>query len=237
MHFALNRAGVSVGRVCPETVVSRISLLTIGVLVTVLAVGGCAGQEELETGKEREMADKNDQLETATFGTGCFWCTEAVFQQVKGVEAVQSGYTGGSQPNPTYEQICSGTTGHAEVIQIKFDPRQVSYQKLLEVFWKSHDPTTLNRQGNDVGTQYRSAIFYENEAQKELAEQSRARLTEAKAFPRPIVTEITPLAQFYPAEDYHQNYFNLNGRQPYCSAIIRPKVEKIRQIFAEDLKD
>jgi peptide-methionine (S)-S-oxide reductase len=166
-------------------------------------------------------------LQKATFGTGCFWCTEAIFERLDGVKSATSGYTGGKVKNPTYEQVCSGSTGHAEVIQVEFDPSVISYEKLLAVFWKAHDPTTLNRQGNDVGTQYRSAIFYHNEAQKTAAEKSKAE--EAKEFPSPIVTEITAIQEFYPAEDYHQDYFRLNGHAPYCSFVIRPKVQKLQE--------
>lgn len=169
--------------------------------------------------------------ETATFGTGCFWCTEAVFQQIRGVKKVVSGYTGGPRPNPTYEQVCTGATGHAEAIQITYDPAVVSYPELLEVFWRSHDPTTLNRQGADVGTQYRSVIFYHTERQRELAERYKRKVDEAGVFASPIVTEITPAATFYPAEAYHQNFFNDNPRQPYCRAVVGPKVEKLRQVF------
>ncbi len=169
--------------------------------------------------------------ETATFGTGCFWCTEAVFQQIRGVKRVVSGYTGGQRPNPTYEEICTGRTGHAEAIQLTYDPAAVSYPELLEVFWRSHDPTTLNRQGADVGTQYRSAIFYHTERQRELAERYKQKVNEAGVFASPIVTEITPAATFYPAEQYHQNFFNDNPRQPYCQAVVGPKVEKLRQVF------
>lgn len=175
-------------------------------------------------------------LETATFGAGCFWCTEAVFQQLKGVHSAVSGYSGGTKQNPTYEQVCAGNTGHAEVIQVSFDPKTISYAELLEVFWKTHDPTTLNRQGNDFGTQYRSAIFYHNEEQQRLAEHYKQELDAAGAFSAPIVTEITPASEFYPAEDYHQKYFDANPRQPYCAAIIRPKVDKVRKAFAEKLK-
>lgn len=175
-------------------------------------------------------------LETATFGAGCFWCTEAVFQQLKGVHSAVSGYSGGETKNPTYEQVCSGMTGHAEVIQVAFDPKVISYPELLEVFWKTHDPTTLNRQGNDFGTQYRSAIFYHNEVQQRLAEHYKKELDDAGAFSGPIVTEITPFDVFYPAEDYHQKYFDANPRQPYCAAIIRPKVDKVRKVFADKLK-
>jgi len=176
-------------------------------------------------------------LDTATFGAGCFWCVEAVFQNLKGVHSVVSGYAGGTVRNPTYEDVCSGSTGHAEVCQIAYDPKQVTYPELLEVFWKTHDPTTLNRQGNDAGTQYRSAIFYHNQEQKNLAEHYRKELDSSKAFDGPIVTEIVPLTNFYKAEDYHQNYFNEHGAQPYCLFIIRPKVDKFKKVFKEKLKE
>jgi peptide-methionine (S)-S-oxide reductase len=175
-------------------------------------------------------------LETATFAAGCFWCVEAVFQRLKGVESVASGYAGGKVASPTYEQVCTGTTGHAEVCQITYDPRQICYAELLEVFWKTHDPTTLNRQGNDVGTQYRSAIFYHCEEQEKLAQQYKARLDASGAFPAPIVTEIAPLTVFYEAEDYHQNYYRENPSQGYCRLVIAPKMEKFERVFAEKLK-
>ena len=174
-------------------------------------------------------------METATFGSGCFWCTEAVFQRLKGVEKVTSGYSGGTVNNPTYEQVCSGNTGHAEVTQIQYDPSQISYEELLEVFWKTHDPTTLNQQGNDYGTQYRSAVFYHNDEQRRLAEEYKKKLDAAKIWDDPIVTEITPFTNFYPAEKYHQNYFNNNPNQPYCSYVIRPKVKKLEEVFKDKL--
>ena len=169
------------------------------------------------------------QLEKATFGSGCFWCTEAVFQQLKGVKSVVSGYSGGEAANPTYEQICSGRTGHAEVAQITYDPAVVSFDDLLKVFWQTHDPTTPNRQGHDVGTQYRSAIFYHNEDQRRIAEAYKQQLDASGTFGTPIVTEITPLKNFYPAENYHQNYFRSNPTQSYCAWVIRPKVEKFQK--------
>ena len=175
-------------------------------------------------------------MEKPTFANGCFWCTEAVFQRLKGVESVVSGYTGGHTPNPTYKQVCIGSTGHAEAIQITFDPKIVSYDQLLEVFWKTHDPTTLNRQGNDVGTQYRSAIFYHNEEQKRLAEEYKKKLSEAGIWKDPIVTEIVPFSTFYNAEDYHQDYYNQNTYQPYCSFVITPKVKKLESLFRDRLK-
>jgi peptide-methionine (S)-S-oxide reductase len=164
--------------------------------------------------------------EKITFGGGCFWCIEAVFQRLKGVESVASGYAGGAVSNPTYKQVCTGSTGHAEVVQIEFNPAVISYEKLLDVFWAAHDPTTLNRQGADVGTQYRSVIFYENDTQKVTAEKSKTQAQ--KEFKDPIVTEIVPMAPFYKAEDYHQNYYNLNGtRNGYCHMVITPKLQKL----------
>ncbi len=165
------------------------------------------------------------KTELATFGGGCFWCIEAVFQRITGVISVASGYAGGTVENPTYKQVCTGETGHAEVLQIEFDPQKVSFEKLLDVFWLAHDPTTLNRQGNDVGTQYRSAIFYHSAAQKDAAEKSKK--AAQSEFKSPIVTEIVPLKQFYKAEGYHQNYFNNNPNQPYCAFVIRPKLKKV----------
>jgi peptide-methionine (S)-S-oxide reductase len=172
----------------------------------------------------------------ATFGSGCFWCTEAVFQQLKGVHSVVSGYSGGSVKNPTYGQVCTGTTGHAEAIQVTYDPALISYEELLEVFWKTHDPTTLNRQGNDVGTQYRSVIFHHSDKQKELAEEYKKKLDASGLFADPIVTEIVPFTEFYRAEDYHQDYFNENSQQPYCRVMIRPKLEKLKRVFHDKLK-
>ena len=178
----------------------------------------------------------NKNMELATFGSGCFWCTEAIFQNLKGVQKVESGYSGGKVDNPTYKQVCSGTTGHAEVVQVTYDPDKVSFEELLEVFWKTHDPTTLNRQGADVGTQYRSVIFYHNDQQKELAEKYKKKLDEAGIYNDPIVTEISPYSSFYVAEDYHQNYYNLNSSQPYCSVVITPKLEKFKKVFSDKLK-
>jgi peptide-methionine (S)-S-oxide reductase len=165
------------------------------------------------------------KMETATIGGGCFWCAEAVFQRIPGVKSVTSGFAGGTVPNPSYEQVCTGATGHAEVIQLKFDPAVLSYDKLLEIFWEAHDPTTLNRQGADHGTQYRSIILYSDDAQKTAAEASKARA--AKRFKDPIVTQIVPLKAFYSAEDYHQNYYNSNKNQGYCQFVITPKLKKL----------
>lgn len=175
-------------------------------------------------------------MEKATFGAGCFWCVEAVFQQIEGVQEVISGYTGGKVKDPTYREVCGGRTGHAEVAQISYDPGIVSFRELLEVFWSSHDPTTLNQQGADVGTQYRSAVFYHNEDQKQVAEHYKAALDTSGAFENPIVTEITALGVFYPAEDYHQDYFKNNRDQPYCQFVVKPKVEKVKRVFANRLK-
>jgi peptide-methionine (S)-S-oxide reductase len=181
-----------------------------------------------------ELNNKN--MDTATFGAGCFWCVEAVFQELNGVSSVASGYEGGGIGNPTYKEVCSGLTGHAEVIQITYDPAKITYKELLEVFWQVHDPTTKDRQGNDAGTQYRSVIFYHNEEQKALAEKYKKELDASGAWDKPVVTEISPAAKFYKAEDYHQNYYKLNSSQPYCTFVVRPKVEKFRKVFKEKLK-
>ncbi len=178
----------------------------------------------------------SEELETITLGAGCFWCIEAVFQNLKGVQSVVSGYTGGQVENPTYEQICTGTTGHAEVAQIIFDPAVISFEDLLYVFWRTHDPTTLNRQGADVGTQYRSAIFYDSEGQKEIAEKSKAKTDASDLWPDSIVTEISQLDKFFKAEEYHQDYYKLNPNQPYCRLIIDPKIRKLKKGFSDKLK-
>jgi methionine-S-sulfoxide reductase len=185
---------------------------------------------------QRAGDNAKDKLETATFGSGCFWCTEAVFAELNGVESAVSGYSGGRVENPTYEQVCTGRTGHAEVIQVKYDPQVITFPELLEVFWKTHDPTTLNMQGPDHGTQYRSAVFYHNEEQRRAAEHFKKRLNDEEAFNGPVVTEITKFTKFYPAEDYHQEFFKLNPRQQYCRAIIQPKVAKFRKAFHDKLK-
>jgi peptide-methionine (S)-S-oxide reductase len=189
-----------------------------------------------ESSTALEPADVPAKMARATFGNGCFWCTEAVFQQLKGVQSVVSGYSGGTVKNPTYKQVCTGTTGHAEAVQITFDPKVISYADLLEVFWQTHDPTTLNRQGADMGTQYRSVIFYHNEEQKRLAEQYKTKVDKSGIFTNPIVTEIAPFKEFYRAEAYHQNYFLENGQQPYCRVVINPKVEKMKKLFKDKLK-
>jgi peptide-methionine (S)-S-oxide reductase len=179
---------------------------------------------------------RNDNLETATLAAGCFWCVEAVFDDLQGVVDVISGYSGGHTENPTYKEVCGETTGHAEVAQIKFDPSVLSYADLLRVFFTVHDPTQLNRQGNDIGTSYRSAIFYHSEEQRRTAEQVITEITAEKLYDRPIVTEVKPFDKFWPAEDYHQEYFANNPTQPYCAAVVAPKVAKFRQKFASRLK-
>ena len=215
----------------------------VGVTASVrLAVGqGKPADQGKPAGQDDEVPQsavtQSDSLEVATFANGCFWCTEALFERVKGVQKVVSGYSGGTVENPTYKQVCTGQTGHAEAVQITFDPAQVSYADLLQIFWKTHDPTTLNQQGPDVGTQYRSAVFYHNEAQKKTAEAYKQQLEESKTFKRPIVTEITEYASFYPAENYHQDYFELNSRQPYCRQQISPKIKKFNRMFRDKLKD
>ncbi len=175
--------------------------------------------------------------EIATLGGGCFWCQEAVFEQLRGVERVESGYSGGKTVNPTYRQVCDGNTGHAEVVQVTFDPAVVSFREVLDVFFGTHDPTTLNRQGHDVGTQYRSVIFYHTPAQKETAEKRIAELNAAGIWDAPLVTQVVPFETFYKAEDYHQEYFRQNPMQPYCQAVVSPKVAKFRRQFADKLKD
>ena len=178
-----------------------------------------------------------DKVETATLANGCFWCTEAIFKRLKGVIFVNSGYAGGKVENPSYEQVCQGTTGHAESLQIEFDPKIISFDKILEVFWHTHDPTTLNRQGNDVGTQYRSAIFYHNEKQKTDALKSKENLEKEGYYKDPIVTEITPFTNFYKAENYHIDYYDRNKEYPYCKFVIDPKIKKLMEKYGSVVKD
>lgn len=178
----------------------------------------------------------SSNLETATLAAGCFWCVEAVFDDLVGVEDVVSGYSGGHKENPTYQEVCSETTGHAEVVQIRFDPAMISFKEILQVFFAVHDPTTLNRQGGDIGTSYRSAIFYHSDEQKNIAEEVIKEITEEKIWDDPIVTEVTAFTNFYPAEEYHQEYFANNPNQPYCAAVVAPKVAKFRQKFVDRLK-
>jgi len=178
----------------------------------------------------------NMNYKTATFGSGCFWCTEAIFEIVEGVKTVKSGYSGGNYTNPTYKLVTSGITNHAEVVQIEYDPNIISYIELLEIFWKTHDPTTINRQGNDVGTQYRSIILYHNEEQKNLANKYKLRLDESGAYDKPLVTQIEKFDKFFLAEEYHQDYYSLNSNEPYCSFVIKPKLEKFKKVFNSKLK-
>ena len=207
------------------------------ILIMITALLSCA-----ENNSKRIMSSDltgikdNLKTDTATFGTGCFWCTEAIFEQLNGVLKVSSGYSGGHVDNPTYKEVCEGTTGHAEVVQVVYDPSKITFDELLEVFWQTHDPTTLNRQGNDVGPQYRSAIFYHNDEQKKKAEMYKAELNQSGAFNKPIVTEISPFDKFYVAENYHQDYYNNNGSQPYCYYVIKPKLEKFQKVFKDKLK-
>jgi peptide-methionine (S)-S-oxide reductase len=208
--------------------------LTI-VIMALFLVTGCKGNTQ-KNDKLMDITTNGTNTDTATFAAGCFWCVEAVFQELKGVNSVTSGYTGGKIKNPSYREVCTGMTGHAEACQIVYDPKVISYDELLEAFWGSHDPTTLNRQGADQGTQYRSAIFYHNDQQKQLAEDYKAKLNSEKAFDKPVVTEISPAGAFYKAEDYHQNYFNENGNAPYCTFVIVPKLEKFRKVFKDKLK-
>lgn len=193
-----------------------------------------AGQTITDNFTLKKGADS--KLEKATFGSGCFWCSEAVFERVNGVKEVESGYAGGTVKNPTYEQVCSGATGSAEVTQINYDPDIITYDELLEIFWKTHDPTTLNRQGNDVGTQYRSVIFYHNDEQKKKAEEYKKSLDKSGSWDDPIVTEIAPYNNYTKAEDYHQNYYENNPNQGYCSFVIVPKIEKFEKVFKDKLK-
>jgi peptide-methionine (S)-S-oxide reductase len=207
------------------------NLLTTLILLSFLSFTFCQ-----EKSKGSFMNEVNSNFEIATFGSGCFWCTEAIFERVKGVIDVVSGYSGGEVENPTYHQVTTGKTGHAECTQIKFDPSVISYDELLEIFWKTHDPTTPNRQGNDVGPQYRSIIFYHNLEQKQKAEFYKQKLQEEKIWENPIVTEIVEFKKFFPAEDYHQDYFERNPYQGYCAFVIAPKVEKFEKVFKDKLK-
>jgi len=218
----------------------RLLMMNVLVLATVaggLMLAGCNQPNVQSQSLSVSMLNRTmETTDTATFGAGCFWCTEAVFQELKGVLKVTSGYSGGHVANPTYEQVTSKTTGHAEVTQIVYNPEQISFDELLEVFWKTHDPTTPNRQGADVGPQYRSAIFYHSASQKELAEKYKAELDKSGAFNAPIVTEINAFKAFYAAEDYHQNFYANNPNYGYCSYVIKPKLDKFRKVFQEKLR-
>lgn len=201
------------------------------ILISVLALNLGANASNKNDMIETNLSVKYD---TVTFGAGCFWCVEAVFQQIDGVQKVVSGYAGGGIKNPTYKEVCSGLTGHAEVCNVIYDPKKVTFEELLEAFWLSHDGTQLNRQGADVGSQYRSVIFYHSDLQKTLSEKYKKRLNDVEAYDKPIITEISKYTDFYVAEDYHQNYFNNNQNQPYCSMVIQPKLEKFRKAFDKE---
>lgn len=220
-------------------IMRKIRFIIPVMFIYLLIAGGCgnkAANAQSEIKKDKGEIMDTTGMQVATFGSGCFWCSEAIFERLKGVDKVVSGYSGGTIKNPTYEEVCSNTTGYAEVVQITYDPKVITYDELLEVFWKTHDPTTLNRQGNDVGTQYRSVIFYHNDEQKKLAEKYKEELNKSGIWDKPIVTEITPFTNFYPAEKYHQNYYENNTAQPYCSFVITPKVEKFEKVFKDKLK-
>ena len=210
----------------------------IGIFLALLPFSFCAKENNSMVPKSKETKNMEIQngLEVATFAGGCFWCTEAVFLELNGVKKVVSGYIGGNTVNPTYKDICNGDTGHAEAIEITFDPSQISFGELLEIFFATHDPTTLNRQGNDVGTQYRSEIFYHNPTQKQVSEDYIALMTSENTFGKPIVTKISAASKFYEAEDYHQNYYNQNKTQGYCSYVITPKIEKLKKMYQDKLK-
>lgn len=208
-------------------------------LIMIISLTFLTGCKEIKSETQKKGTNTMEQstnLEKATFGEGCFWCSQAIFERVKGVKSVFAGYSGGTTDDPSYEEVCTGRTGYAEVVQITFDPKEVSYDELLKIFWKTHDPTTLNRQGNDVGTQYRSVIFYHNDEQKEKAEHYKNELNKSGAYDNPIVTQIVPFKKFYKAEEYHQDYFAKNPTQGYCSFVIAPKIEKFEKVFKDKLK-
>ena len=218
-----------------RSLIKGVNLKNIITFLTILLIFALSFYSQKTFSMEQNM-DNDKKTETITLGSGCFWCTEAVFQNLKGIVSSVSGYSGGSIPNPTYEDVCSGTTNYAEVIQVTYNPEIISLAEILEVFWRTHDPTTLNRQGNDIGTQYRSVIFYHNEKQKQIAEDLKEKLERAKIYDAPIVTEISPLKNFYKAEKYHQNYYEQNKDKPYCNFVITPKIEKFKKIFKDKLK-
>jgi peptide-methionine (S)-S-oxide reductase len=211
--------------------IAGISLIFMGMIQP----ASCGNSIPVHSSPEINIMTAN-KTDTATLAAGCFWCTEAIFEQLKGVLSVESGFTGGQVKNPSYKEVCNGNTGHAEACQIVYDPSVISFVELLEVFWKTHDPTTLNRQGADVGTQYRSAIFFHNGEQKSAAEEMKTRLNQAGIWKDPVITEIVPFKVFYKAEDYHQEYYFNNSSQPYCTLVITPKLEKFKKVFADKLK-
>jgi len=207
----------------------------IFVLLAVSYFHNSCSQNDNNSIQYNNLSSMSTQMETATFGAGCYWCVEAIFQRLNGVVTVESGFSGGHVKNPSYREVCTGTTGHAEVCNITYNPSVITYLELLEVFWKTHDPTTLNRQGNDVGTQYRSAVFYHSQQQKEQALEMKEKLDQAKIWEDPIMTEIVPFDTFYKAEDYHQDYYNQNASQPYCRFVITPKIEKFEKVFKDKI--
>jgi peptide-methionine (S)-S-oxide reductase len=221
----------------------RITQTILGAALLFTQLTACAQKDNFEHSKtfqkmtEARTTDSENKQQVATFGAGCFWCTEAQFQQLEGVTKVESGYSGGMIDNPTYKQVCTGTTGHAEVTNVYYNPAKISFDELLAAFWVAHDPTQLNRQGNDVGTQYRSVVFYHNDEQKQKVEEYKRRLNEEKAYAADVVTEISPFTKFYKAEDYHQNYYNENSNQSYCMFVVKPKLDKFRKVFADKLKE
>lgn len=213
------------------------SLKVLLFITSIVSMSACTSENNYTSMSTSLINISSEKVDTATFGTGCFWCTEAIFEQLNGVLKVTSGYAGGHVDNPTYKQVTTGETGHAECVQVEYEPEKISYDDLLQVFWQVHDPTSLNRQGADVGTQYRSAIFYHNNEQKQKAEHYKTALDKEGAFGKPIVTEIAPLDKFYVAEDYHQEYYENNkNANPYCAVVIRPKVDKFKKAFASKLK-
>ena len=216
---------------------TKINSLILGI-VTLFTGISCGQKTENQKINKKMNEEKVNMtgMETITFGAGCFWCVEAVFQQIEGVVKVESGYSNGQAKNPSYKEVCTGNTGHAEVVQVTFDPKKVSFDTILEIFWKTHDPTTLNRQGGDAGTQYRSGVYYSNEAQKVAAESWLKKLNDEHVFPNPIVTEIKALSNYSKAEDYHQDYYDLNGHNPYCQVVIKPKMDKLQKTFKDKLK-
>ena len=214
--------------------VKRAAVITF--LAGTVIFASCSGAGQASAGEMQADPMSTPPLDTATFAAGCFWCVEAIFEELEGVYFVTSGYSGGKTANPTYGEVCSGLTGHAEVCQIGFDPATISFEDLLGVFWQTHDPTTLDKQGADVGTQYRSAIFYHDDEQRRLAEHFKEELNNSGAWDKPVVTEISPFITFYPAENDHQNYYAANSGKPYCTYVIQPKLEKFRKVFGERLK-
>ena len=215
----------------------KINSLILGIIILFTSIScGQKSENQKISNKMNEEKVNMTGMETITFGAGCFWCVEAVFQQIEGVVKVESGYSNGQTKNPSYKEVCTGNTGHAEVVQVTFDPKKVSFDTIVEIFWKTHDPTTLNRQGGDAGTQYRSGVFYSNEAQKVAAQSWLKKLNDEHVFPNPIVTEITALSNYSKAEDYHQDYYDLNGHNPYCQVVIKPKMDKLQKTFKDKLK-